>query len=67
MSVIDQYIDIKERVGCNDIAAAILVLAENVEPAFSRRGAENFGHELAMALKNVLQESQINVSVDQRT
>ena len=45
-------------------AAAILVLASSIEESapFNRRNAENFGHELAMALKNVLQESTLQVS-----
>jgi len=62
---IEAYYEIKQRTDCNDVAAAILVLAQSIDghTTFSRKGAENFGHELALALKNVLSESNLSVYV----
>jgi hypothetical protein len=62
--VCEDYNYIKETVApISDTAAALLILAVylNNSATFNRAGAENFGHELAMALKNVLQESQIRI------
>jgi hypothetical protein len=55
--------EIQNELGCGDTAAAMLVLADAVRESvtFDRLSAENFGHELALALKNVLQESEIRV------
>lgn len=59
--IVEEFLEIKEQAGCDDIAAAILVLAESVRDSntFNRRNAEKLGHELALALKNVLRESQV--------
>ena len=50
----------------SDTAAAILVLACAIERSatFNPCNAENFGHELALALKNVLKNESFQVSVD---
>jgi len=65
-NIFAEYQEIKEELDCDDTAAAILVLAQAIQgsAAFSRSNAENFGHELAMALKNVLKESLIHVVTD---
>ena len=48
----------------SETTAALLVLASSVERAsvFSPSNAENFGHELALALKHVFEYSTINVN-----
>ena len=48
----------------NHLAAAILVLAMTIEEkhVFDRSSGENFGHEIAVALKNVLAESTVQLS-----
>lgn len=60
----EEFYEIRHHTGCNDTAAAILILADAIRDSatFSRSNAENFGHELALALKNVLSESTISVS-----
>lgn len=57
--------EIKDRTGVGDTAAAILVLASAIRDSqtFNRAAAENFGHELALALKNVIEESVLEVSL----
>ena len=48
----------------SETTAALLVLASSVERAsvFSPSNAENFGHELALALKHVFEHSAINIT-----
>ena len=43
----------------NPIACSILVLADKLNPEYLMA---NFGHELALALKNVLEESTLKVN-----
>ena len=61
--IVEEFLEIKEQAGCDDTAAAVLVLAEAVRESttFNRKNAENFGHELALALKDVLRESQVRI------
>jgi hypothetical protein len=56
--------EIKEKTGCDDVAAAILVLAKSVRDAapFNQYNSQHFGHELACALKNVFENSEIKIS-----
>jgi len=56
---------VTEKLGVSQNTAALLVLAASVESAatFGQYKAENFGHELAMALKNVLSEQQLRVDL----
>ncbi len=60
---VEDFQEIKGQAGCDDMSAAILVLAEAVRggATFNRSNAENFGHELALAVKDVLSESQIRI------
>jgi len=60
---VEDYLEVKEKTGCNDTAAAILVLADAVRHSttFSPSNAENFGHELALAMKEVLSSTQIQI------
>ena len=53
----------------SEVAGAILVLAASIERAstFSQSNAENFGHELALALKHVFEHSSISINGDMRT
>lgn len=62
-SIVEDFLEIKEEALCDDTAAAIILLADAIREsgAFTISNAENFGHELAIALKNVLQESQIRI------
>lgn len=48
----------------SETTAALLVLAASLERAsvFSPNNAENFGHELALALKHVFEHSTININ-----
>jgi len=48
----------------SETAGAILVLAASIERngTFNRNNAENFGHELALALKNVFENSSISIN-----
>jgi len=64
---IEEFVHAKKQLGVDDITAAILVLASatrNSGGTMDRTGAENLGHEFAMALKNVFEESQIKASVE---
>jgi hypothetical protein len=57
---LDDFIKARNEVECGEVAAAILVLAHAVNNhSFD---SEGFGHELALSLKNVFQESEIKVS-----
>jgi len=49
----------------SEVAGAILVLAASIERSstFSSSNAENFGHELALALKHVFGHSTVRVDV----
>lgn len=49
--------------GASDVAAAILTLANVIDrkKVLDTPSSENFGHELALALKNVLEEKQLSV------
>ena len=60
---IESFEYFKANLVCDDISAAILVLAESVKNSatFNRYNAELFGHELALAMKNVFNESQIRI------
>ena len=53
---------VKEELGIDDTSASILVLAGAVGDMFSSHSLEQMSHELAMALKNVLKESEININ-----
>ena len=59
----EDYLEIKAELGCGDTAAAILLLAASIRDSgtFKSDNAQNFGHELACALKNVLEESKIQI------
>jgi hypothetical protein len=48
----------------SETAGAILVLAASIERngTFNRSNAENFGHELALALKNVFENTSISIN-----
>lgn len=48
----------------SETAGAILVLAASIErnATFNRNNAENFGHELALALKHVFENSSISIN-----
>ncbi len=50
----------------SDVAVALLVLASRIQSAstFSESNAENFGHELACALKHALDHASFNVNGD---
>ena len=63
---LDRFADVKHEVEIGDTAAAILVLCEAIKESatFSSSNAENFGHELAIALKHVLENERFQVSVD---
>ena len=54
-----------EKLGVSENAAALLVVAANISAAatFGKYKAENFGHELAMALKHVFERSTVRVDV----
>ena len=62
--ILEDFNQIMERGLESETAAAILVLAASVERAgaFSPTNAENFGHELALALKHVFKHSSISVN-----
>ncbi len=63
MSIVEDFLEIKDEARVDDTTAAILLLAEAIRDSstFRRSNAENFGHELALALKNVLSESKIRI------
>ncbi len=53
--------------GVNDTASAILILAEaikNLEKSYFEHAMQQFGHELALSLKNVLEESVIKTETE---
>lgn len=53
--------------GVNDTASAILILAqaiENLEKSYFEHAMQQFGHELALSLKNVLKESVIQTEAE---
>ena len=63
----EDFQEVYEKSGAkSDVAVALLVLASRIERAstFSVSNAENFGHELACALKNVFEHASFNVNGD---
>ena len=62
---IHDFTYVMEKLGVTQNTAALLVLAASVESAsaFGKHKAENFGHELELALKNVLSEQQLRVDL----
>ena len=60
---VEEYFKVKSLTGCADTAVAILVLASAIRQSttFSTSNAENFGHELYLALKAALSDSQIRI------
>lgn len=63
--LIKSFESVKEELQVDDTTAALLVLAEAVRRSatFNPVNAENFGHELALALKNVLKDGAIRIEV----
>jgi len=63
--ILEDFRQVMEGGARSEVAAAILVLANSVERAstFGRLNSENFGHELAMALKHVFEQSTVRVDV----
>jgi hypothetical protein len=59
---IEQFKEVKEELGIDDTSASILVLASSIGDIFCSGTLDDIGHELAMALKNVLKESKININ-----
>lgn len=65
--VCEDFHEVFEKSGADsEVAVALLVLASRIERAstFSASNAENFGHELACALKHVLDHASFNVNGD---
>jgi hypothetical protein len=63
----EDFYEVFEKTGArSEVAVALLVLASRIERAstFSASNAENFGHELACALKHVLDHASFNVNGD---
>lgn len=63
----EDFHEVFEKAGArSEVAVALLVLASRIERAstFSASNAENFGHELACALKHVLGHASFNVNGD---
>ena len=62
----DDFDTVKERWDINETAAALLVLAASIQDAapFSPSNAERFGHELALALGEVLHAATISVNAN---
>jgi hypothetical protein len=61
----EDFHEVFEKTGArSEVAVALLVLASRIERAstFSASNAENFGHELACALKHVLDHASFNVN-----
>lgn len=63
--VLEDFRQVMEGGARSEVAAAILVLANSVERAgtFGRLNSEDFGHELAMALKHVFEQSTVRLDV----
>jgi hypothetical protein len=66
MSIILEEFSEFQDAGVPDTAAAILVLASVIDrkPMLDRQSGENFGHELAVALKNVLEEKSFQIHAE---
>jgi hypothetical protein len=65
----EDFHEVFEKTGArSEVAAALLVLASRIDRAstFSASNAENFGHELACALKHVLDHASFNVNGDMK-
>jgi hypothetical protein len=65
VSILEDFEQVMQRGSLeSETAGAILVLAASIERTgtFSRSNAENFGHELALALKHVFEHSSISVN-----
>lgn len=65
ISILEDFAQVMERGHLeSETAGAILVLAASIERngTFNRNNAENFGHELALALKHVFENSTISVN-----
>jgi hypothetical protein len=65
----EDFHEVCEKTGArSEVAVALLVLASRIERAstFSASNAENFGHELACALKHVLDHASFNVNGDMK-
>ena len=63
----EDFHEVFEKTGArSEVAVALLVLASRIERAstFSASNAENFGHELACALKHVLERASFSVNGD---
>jgi len=64
-TIVQDYLEIKSEIKISDNAAAILILADIIQDlpksGFGNLMAE-YGHNLAMALKNVIQESVISTN-----
>jgi hypothetical protein len=62
-NAVQRYINLREDLDITETGAAILVLAEAIEGAatFNRQNAENFGHELALALKAAMADGTLTV------
>ena len=62
----DDFDTVKERWDINETAAALLVLAASIQDAapFLPSNAERFGHELALALGEVLHTATISVNAN---
>lgn len=60
------FADFRIEADGDSVAAAILVLAQVIDTktVIDRTDAANIGHELALALKNVLSEGTLKVDVD---
>lgn len=59
---VERFKDVKEELEVDDTAASILVLASSIGDIFSCGTFEEMGHELEVALINVLKESKININ-----
>lgn len=63
--VLEDFRQVMKEGARSEVAASILVLANSVERAstFGPLNSEDFGHELAMALKHVFEHSTVKVDV----
>ena len=64
--ILSEFEEIRSTLGVADNTAALILLSYAIRDSatFNRLNAENFGHELALALKNVVSESVFRTQVE---
>ena len=65
MESVDLFRRVHDELQLEPIATALLVLAEVIDRkhVFDKSSGENFGHELALSLKHVFENSRVSVDL----